>query len=273
MRNCTKIRIRLLAFMMTLAGSCLTSQTQAEDYRIETRVYATDEEEFSSESVTLFTGGVAYDFRDADNRVTIFRPGVADKPGRFLLIDTKREIKTEIAAEQIAIVMTKLRRWAALQEDSFLRFTGDPVFQESFNPATGELKMTSQEMSYRLVTMPVSNEKTMSELRAFLDAFAQLHTLLEAGLPPAPRLLVNEALDKRDIIPVEVELYSGPISDKPSIRAEHMITWKLSKMDRDRIDQAQNQLAEFKEVDNSFFSKKNLERLATSEASDSTKAK
>ena len=272
MRHCTKIRFCLLALMITLASS-FAIQTHAEDYRIETRVYSADEEEFSSETVTLFTGGVAYDFRDADNRVTIFRPGVADKPGRFLLIDTKRKIKTEIAAEQIAIVMTKLRRWAALQKDSFLRFTGDPVFQESFDPATGELKMTSQEMSYRLVTMPVSNEKTMSELRAFLDAFAQLHTLLEAGLPPAPRLLVNEALDKRDVIPVEVELYSGPISEKPSIRAEHMITWKLSKMDRDRIDQAQNQLAEFKEVDNSFFSKKNLDRLATSEEADSTKAK
>ncbi len=259
--------ITLLLFF--LSSTCLT--VSAEDYRIETRVYSADEEESASETVTLFTDGVAYDFRDSDNRVTIFRPGVADKPGRFVLIDTEREVKTEIAAEQIAVVMTKLRRWAALQEDAFLRFTGDPVFKESFDPATGELKMTSEQMSYRLVTMPVSNERTMSELRAFLDAFAQLHTLLEAGLPPAPRLLVNEALDKRDIIPVEVELYAGPIDEKPSLRAEHMITWKLSKMDRERIDQAQNQLAQFEEVDNSLFSKNKLHKIANTEVTSSEK--
>lgn len=259
------LRLACLGILIIVFSASI-SATSAADFRIETLVYAAEEKDPASESVTLFTNGVAYDFRDADHRVTIFRPGVADKPGRFLLLDTEREIRTEIGADQVAIVMTKLRRWASLQKDPFLRFTGDPVFEESFDTATGELRMTSEQMSYRLVTMPVANEQTMSELRAFLDAFSQLHTLLEAGLPPAPRLLVNEALDKRDVVPVEVELYSGPIDGEPSLRAEHLITWILSKQDRDRIDMATNQLAEFKQVENTLFSSRRDDRVASKES-------
>lgn len=247
--------MRLLVCLLSfLALASFLHDARATDFRIETRVYAAEEEEPASKSVTLFSNGVAYDFRDTDHRVTIFRPGVASKPGRFVLLDTQRKFRTEIGADQVAIATTKLRRWASLQKDPFLKFTGDPVFKESFDSATGELLMESDLMSYRLTTMPVADKQTMSELRAFLDAFAQLHTLLEAGLPPAPRLLVNEALDKRNVVPVKVELFSGPIEEEPSLRAEHQITWILSTQDRDRIDMATNQLSEFKEVENSRFS-------------------
>lgn len=236
-----------------LLSACCLPIAGAAEFRIETRVYATDEKEPASESVTLFTGGAAYDFRDADHRVTIFRPGVGDKPGRFVLLDTRSEERTEIRGERVAVVMTKLRRWAALQEDPFLRFTGDPAFESSFDEATGALSMTSDVLSYRITTMPVADVEAMRQLRAFLDAYAQLHTLLEASLPPAPRLLVNEQLARREVVPIEVELYSGPIDDEPDLRAEHLVTWILSKRDRARIDEATRRLTEYAEVDNEVF--------------------
>lgn len=244
--------MRLLLALLLFA--CLSPATGA-DFRIETRVYAQGEKEPSSQSVTLFTSGAAYDFRDADHRVTIFRPGAADKPGRFLLLDTAQETRTEIGADRVAIATTKLRRWASLQEDPFLRFTGDPTFDKTFDPDTGEMRFTSKLMSYRLVTMSVASREAMKELRAFLDAYAQLHTLLDAGLPPAPRMIVNEALAARDVVPLEVELYSGPIQGEPDLRAEHLVTWILSRDDRNRIEQANRQVAQFAAVENSQFSK------------------
>jgi hypothetical protein len=104
----------------------------------------------------------------------------------------------------------------------------------------------------------------MSELRAFLDAFSQLHTLLEAGVPPAPRLLVNEALSRYEVAPIEVELYSGLIEGEPDLRAEHLITWILSKQDRNRIETATRQLTEFTEVENAEFSR-NAGKVAKAE--------
>lgn len=246
--------MRPLLFLL-LSACCLPPVAQAADFRIETRVYAPGEEEPAAESVTLFTGGAAYDFRDADDRVTVFRPGAADKAGRFVLLDTAREVRSEIGGDRVAIANTKLRRWASLHKDEFLRFTGDPKFDESFNADTGELRMTSEQMSYRLVTMPVASREAMKELRAFLDAYAQLQTLLEAGLPPAPRLLVNQSLANHDVVPIQVELYSGPIDDEPDLRAEHLVTWILSRNDRNRIERANRQLTEFREVENTEFSK------------------
>ncbi|MEO1495630.1 MAG: hypothetical protein AAFV43_00600 [Planctomycetota bacterium] len=243
--------MRTLLVLMLFA--CCPLSAGAAEFRIETRVYAQGEEAPASQSITLFADGVAYDFRDRDYRVTIFRRGVGSKPGRFVLLDTDGERRTEIGADRVAVVMTKLRRWAALQEDPFLRFVGDPELKESFDPSTGELRLESDQLSYRLVTMPVADDEALKELRSFLDAFAQLHTLLEAGLPPGPRLRVNEALSRRGVAPVEVELYAGPIDGEPSLRADHLITWILSKRDRARIDLASAQLAEFEEVDNAAF--------------------
>ena len=248
-----------------LAMLCLAAHAAAAEFRIETRVYAAGEDEPVSESVTLFLSGAAYDFRESDHRVTIFRPGAADKPGRFVLLDTRRKTLTEIGADQVAMATTKLRRWASVQEDPFLRFIGDPSFEESFDAATGELRLTSEHLSYRLVTMPVADPEAMSELAAFLDAFAQLHTLLEAGLPPAPRLLVNETLAGRELVPIEVELFAGPIDGEPSLRAEHLVTWILSKDDRSRIEKATTQLAEFERVENAAFSKHGARGIASAE--------
>lgn len=244
--------MRPLLFNLLLSAWCLLPASAA-DFRIETRVYAQGEDEPVSQSITLFSDGVAYDFRPRDYRVTIFRRGMGTKPGRFVLLDTDRERRTEISGERVAVVMTKLRRWAALQDDPFLRFVGDPTFKEAFEPSTGELRLESDQLSYRLVTMPVASPEAMKELRAFLDAFAQLHTLLEAGLPPGPRLEVNKVLARRSVVPVEVELYSGPIEGEPSLRADHLITWILSKQDRAKIDLASAQLAEFDEVENAEF--------------------
>ncbi|MGL4513226.1 MAG: hypothetical protein ACRCT8_09060 [Lacipirellulaceae bacterium] len=257
------MRSLLALFLASLAFVVLAPAFAAE-FRIETRVYAAGDEEPLSESVTLFSGGAAYDFRDADDRVTVFRPGVADKPGWFVLLDTERRERTRIGADKVAVAMNKLRRWAALQNDPFLRFTGDPKFEQTFDAATGELKMTSERMSYRLLTMPVASPEAMAELTAFLDAFAQLHTLIEAGVPPGPRLLVNEALAKRNIVPIEVELYNGAIDNEPSLRAEHLVTWILSKKDRERIESVSLQVSEFTEVDNATFHAASDSRLAAS---------
>lgn len=254
--------MRLLLVLSMLATPLLVGGAE---FRIETRVFARGEEKPASESVTLFLGGAAYDFRDADHRVAIFRSGAADKPGRFVLLDTSRGYRTEIGADRVAIATTKLRRWAAVQKDPFLRFAGDPAFDQRFDPATGELRMSSKQLSYRLVTMPVASREALRELRAFLDAYAQLHTLLDAGLPPAPRMLVNEALAEREVAPIEVELYRGPIDGEPELRAEHLVTWILSRADRHRIEEANRQVAEFREVENAEFSKFS-HRLAESRA-------
>ncbi|MEM6331179.1 MAG: hypothetical protein AAF790_13140 [Planctomycetota bacterium] len=220
--------------------------------RIETRVYELDEETPVSEGVTLFHDGIVYDFRPADARVTIYRGPTGAKPARFILLDTREGQKTELPVDRIEAAMTKLRRWCAMQEDPFLRFAGAPEFEEAFDPEVGELRMVSTELSYRVVTAPLMQPELKATLRSFLDNYAMLHTLLESGLPPDPRLAVNEALFRHGVIPVEVEL-TAKGEDEPSLRAVHTVADVLSKPDLLRIDQAIDDLASFKSVSNADF--------------------
>ena len=74
----------------------------------------------------------------------------------------------------------------------------------------------------------------MAEYREFLDWYTQLNTLLSAGkLPPDPRLKLNDAVARRKVVPIKVELNAGR---RRSLRAEHDFTWRLSQDDLQRID-------------------------------------
>lgn len=242
----------MLRFAIVLLLTLPAMIATAADLRVETRVYVGEEETPFSESTTLMQGDVTFDFRPGESQVTIFRAGVAGKPGRFILLDTKQEIRTEIGVDKIAAVMHKLRQWAGKQEDPFLRFTGLPTFEEDFNEETGVLILASEPMTYRLVTVPMDHPEMKLPVRQFLDAFAQLQTLLNAGLPPEPRLKVNEALFRHEVMPVQVELTSRD-EEKPALRAEHLMAWVLSKHDRSRIEESLDQMTSFREVTNEEF--------------------
>lgn len=251
---------RLLIAVLLLTAATAT----ATDLRIETMVFAVEEEAPVSQSVTYFHDGIAYDFRPTEGRATIFRQGVAGKPARFVLLDTERGVSTEIHTDQLERAMSKLRRWAAMQSDPFLQFTGAPVFREEFDPETGELRMTSDQMSYRLMTTPLKHPEIGPQIRLFLDRYAQLHTLLEAGLPPEPRIKINEALHRHGVIPLEVELTARD-DDEPSLRGEHKVAWVLSKQDHAVIDHALNQTASFQKVSNADFKAGRVARKARAE--------
>lgn len=235
-------------------GAALAGIAAATDLRIETSVYQPGDETPRAQSVTLFRGDTVYDFRDAESRVTVFRPGMGGKPGRFVLLDTERRIRTEVTTDRVAALMTKLSQWAAAQEDPFLKFTSDPVFVETYNPDSGDLRLEHKLLRYRLVTTPVPADREGAKLRVrvFLDEFARLQTLLDSGLPPAPRLRLNEALFRHGVLPLEVELYARG-DDDWSVRAEHVPGWILSKGDLARIDRVADQMATFAEVTNADF--------------------
>lgn len=239
---------KLAVFLVSL--TCAPSV--AGDLRIETRVYAQEEELPVCESVTLFTGDTVYDFREDRSVVTIFRSAAAGKPARFVLVDPQRSVRTEIELRRVDQAMASLRKWAASSNDPYLRFAGDPVFSESFDEQTGELKLAGDQLTYELVTVPMDDDEQRLAVRQFLDSFTKLQTLLETSLPPDPRLRVNEALFRRGLMPVETRLYSRD-QEEPSLRAEHLAAPLLSKRDRARIDEALDSLAVCREVSNEEF--------------------
>ena len=111
--------------------------------------------------------------------------------------------------------------------------------------------LASHEESYKIETTPADEPEALAEYREFLDWYTRLNTLLSAGPPPEPRLQVNAALARYQIVPVSVELTRA--GEKKPLRAEHEFTWLLSKDDLGRIDDACASLAAYRPVENEEF--------------------
>lgn len=241
----------LFTYAFSAVVLVLAAAAYAEDFRIETKIYVADEEAPVSTSTTLFNGNVVYDFLDEPAQVAVFRKPGGGKPGRFILLDPENRVRTELTTDQLAGAMSKLRTWASKQKDPFLRFAADPEFDESFDRESGKLVLASHEENYNIITIPADEPAALRQYREFLDWYARLNSLLLAGPPPEPRLQVNAALARYQIIPVSVELTRG--NEKEPLRAEHEFTWRLSQDDLKRIDDANASLAAYQPVDNETF--------------------
>lgn len=242
--------VLVIAIVATFCWA-LPRNALAEGFRIETKIFADDEEQPASEATTLFHNGVVYDFLAEPQQTAIFRKPGGSKPGRFILLDPKRRVRTELSTDQIRGAMDKLTNWASRQQDPFLKFAADPRFDETFSEDDGKLILASHEESYEITTTPAHQPKALAEYREFLDWYARLNTLLVAGPPPGPRLQVNAALARHEVIPVSVQLIRS--GNRQPLRAEHEFTWRLSKDDLARIDDACASLAAYRPVNNETF--------------------
>ena len=54
-----------------------------------------------------------YDFLGKPEQTAIFRKASGGKPGRFILLDDKKRLQTEMSTEKLASAMKDLRNWAA----------------------------------------------------------------------------------------------------------------------------------------------------------------
>jgi hypothetical protein len=238
---------------LAVASVALPVAGWAKDFRIQTRIFVGDEDDAQpvSETTTLFLDGVTYDFINDPAQVAVFRKPTGGNPGRFILLNPKLRIRTELTTDQITGAMDKLRTWAGRQDDPFLQFAADPRFKESFEADSGKLVMASHLESYTVATSPAQHPQALDEYREFLDWYARLNTLLLAGPPPEPRLRLNAALARHRVLPTTVELTRA--GDAQPLRAAHEFTWRLSRADADRIDDVRASLASYREVSNDIF--------------------
>ena len=242
---CTTLLSAILVTLTDVASS------QAEDFRIQTKIYVGDAEQPVSETTTLFLDGVVYDFLETPEQIAVFKKPSAGKPGRFILLDPVHRTRTEFTTDQVDGAITKLRSWAARQSDPFLEFAANPTFEESFDSKSGQLVLASHFENYTVATSPAEHQQSLAEYREFLDWYAQLNTLLSAGPPPEPRLRLNAALAKHGVVPTKVELSRAGESEP--MRAEHEFTWRLSREDVERIDDVRASLAAYRSVPNEAY--------------------
>jgi hypothetical protein len=245
--------MRFISYALAMVACVLAHPAHAiaENFRIETNIFEGNNKEPLSKTTTLFCNGVVYDFLESPAQTAVFKKPNGKNAGRFILLDGRQRIRTEISTDQIQGAVENLRTWASEQSQPFLKFAANPDFKETFEPGSGQLVLASHIESYTVETTPATNPQAASEYRVFLDWYAQLNTLLSGGPPPQPRLELNKSLSRHKAIPMTVELTRA--GDKAPLRAEHEFTWLLSQNDMSRIEDVNAALAEYGEVKNEDY--------------------
>jgi hypothetical protein len=233
--------------------SCLTSLATAQEFRIETDVFLGDEEAPTSHTVTLFEKSAVYEFIDSPAQTIVYRRGDTDDSSIFILLDAETKQRTDVDVARIDKLMSKLNGWAADQKAPLLKFSAEPRFEETFDSESGSLTLASPQWTYKVATVRGDDKAALARYRDFIDRYTALTSMLNSTpVPPGPRLALNAALDKHQVVPVEIRRTLDG-DEKNQIRAAHLFSWRLSREDRARIDDAQASLANFKKVDNKAF--------------------
>jgi hypothetical protein len=226
------------------------SSAGATEFRIESSLFVDGDDKPASENVTLFRGGIVYDYLSAPAETTIFDPG----RGLFILLDPVRRIRTEISAAEIDRRVGKLKGIAAEDDDAFLRFQAEPTFEVQTSGPGNEVTFKSPWMTYVVSVEPAQTVEGARQYIEFCDWCARLNVLSRPALLPFARLQVNAELNRRQVLPLRVQLtVSNPSSfptqrQKIALRTEHQVTWRLSKPDVRRIEQTGEDLVNFKPI-------------------------
>lgn len=242
--------MRIAARTVAMLTLCFwLTAAQADDFRIETKVYSGKGEKPTSQSTTLFRAGLVYDFLSGEDEViTVYEP----EKNRFVLLAPDRKTQVEISLEEITDFVDNLRDQAAARRETMMKFLAEPEFSVELDETSGTLLMQSIWLNYRLSTVVAPNDDVARQYGDFSDQFARLNSLLNPGsLPPFSRLVVNEQLRDHKLIPTDVQLTLLPKETKRkqvSLRAEHQVEWKLRPGDYKRMDRAGRFLDEFRIV-------------------------
>jgi hypothetical protein len=231
----------------------------AEDFRVDNTVYSGSQKEPSSESTTIFHGGVVYDCMKLPAETVVFDKAA----GRFVVLNLTRQTRTELTTGEVIAFIDRLQTVAAKSKDPLVKFLAKPKFEERSEEAAGELTLSSPLVSYRMTLSHEMSQGVAEQYHEFCDWYARLNALLVPGSrPPFGRLVVNAALAQRQATASQVLLTltsgKGLKQQQTTIRSEHRVVRPLEPGDLERVARIRELVSGFKLVSFNQYRKTDL---------------
>ena len=241
-------RLLVAVGVLTVAPFVGINPSVAQEFRIRTTVYQHKQDvdpAIVSRSVSIFHAEKVFDHVDGLGEVTIFDP----VRKRLIILNESRMIKAEINYDEIKNLLNvarhqtqeyihdQLKRKESVGNEfaAQLKFQLDPVFDIQFEESKNQLVLDSKLINYNVQCVTPDQKVAVGSYLRFADWMARLNYVLHPyTLPPASRIILNEELRSRNMIPIEVELQTR-LEEKLHLRAEHRIHWKLDHKDRGLI--------------------------------------
>lgn len=263
----------LLAVFGIVAGGGAAAD-DAVLFRVETEVFADDEEAPVARSLTLFRNGIAWDFletlstekkkdkenaKEDDGSTPVAEPAefVLHDPARerIILVDPARDVRTQVDRLRLERLRTSLGNWARKSEDPLMRWAGGPEFDDGLEESATQVLLSGPRVRYEVTFEKAGKPMVAEEYRRFADAALLVKALVHpGGLPPFPRIAINRTVAAADGIPVgvrlEIDSRMAKLGRRPSVmRSEHKILESWLATDHKRVAAAEERMAVATPVD------------------------
>jgi len=234
------------AFLLVIIGCLASLVARGEDFRVATRVFVGDNPRPASKNLTLFADEIVYDFMEtAPGETTVFNAAT----GQFDMLDPARKVRTTMATDQLLRFTAALKVRIGENEriDPLVRFAAHPRFTSTYDNARKQLVLQSPLMTYRTSGVAASDER-VGKYHRFCDWFGQLNATRPGALPPFARMRLNQELATQNLVPQETTLtiVTRRAGDRTTVlRSRHEFARTISDADKQRMDAARAQIAEF----------------------------
>ncbi len=258
---------RNLTFVASMLAICIGTNAMAQEFKIETAIYAGDSKVPVAQNVTLFQGDLVVDLKiDSATPPNIVDTKVYDSRQKLVaLLDHTRKIRLEISDNRLLQMVEGLRR--DISQKKNLQFLVDETFTESQELEASRIRLTSPSIRYLVEGQRPADTSYLKIHGEFLDIFSRLNASDPGGFPPFARLKLNQSIKKMGWIPSAVEIEMEPnalVTNGLKMKSTHILIDGLSKDDNTRIESAKNQWLSYQAVNLLEF--RGIEKTASTKA-------
>jgi hypothetical protein len=226
----------------------------AQEFRVDSEVFHGDDKQPIVATLTVFTKGLAYDFQLTEPKeITIFDP----TRGHFTMLDRARAIMTDVSTQDLLQYSLDLEAQATASKNALVAFAAQPKFETSVEEVVenGEKRtrftFAGKPLGYMVLGQTPPEVEMARIYRNFADWSARLNATRTHSLPANARLVLNEALAEKGLLPLEVRRTItpfNPLGKKDEMRSQHLVNGTLSNKDQGDVNEADTFRATFRSV-------------------------
>ncbi|MEI6240920.1 MAG: hypothetical protein WCR51_11055 [Planctomycetia bacterium] len=251
------LRPDILGALLAIALVCPGARAaDALEMRVESEIFVDRGTTPAARSLTIFRNGLAWDFLDGANAEEAGEIVLHDPAReRVVVIDTVRNVKTEIDNLRLERLSVSLATWARRSDDRLVRWAGGPEFEEGCHEQERSLELAGPRVRYEVMFSEAPSPDAADIYRRFADTALLLKALLHpGGIPPFPRLAINKRIAAARGIPesvtLEIDARNALLGGRPQVlRSVHKLHPRLLATDLERIEDAEARVALAEAVD------------------------
>lgn len=208
-------------------------------FRVATDVFIGDQKEPAQQSLTLFSGGVAYDLSyDDPNQITMIDP----IRGRIILFNKADQTQTSIDLNELQKYIDSARKQAETSQLAPYLAGADKI-----TVAPDLVTVGDSVLQYTSSLQQPRDAQMAQQYAHAADALSLLNGK-RFGVPPFARLSLNRIVAEQQSLPAEITRTTNNGKHTEIVRCRLLANWRLSKDDEDRISEIGKMLVTFQNI-------------------------